>query len=350
VSGFRQVAFKEGKLLFTRQISLASNESADFIAGSIEQEVLNSLEYLKRLSLKDKDDLDLILIVSKEIKASLSKIKLKGNNIIILTPFEAANLLNYKELVKEEDKFGDLLISFNFSNNKPILPFIPPFVEKLRIFEFINKWIYVPFILIIPTLLIYVANTQYKTYNIGLEIEKSEQIKRTVEERYFQIQKATGNIEEGEKIKNIVNLYKLIAGSSASPLDIIKLFAKAKDKNVIVKSISWRLDNASADSSYQNGSPPIPGGLPVMGGGTPNQPNPSSSTTIFELEFYNNSEGYQQLFDNFDKFVHALQTAFIDYNIDYSRIAEKISFNEVNKIIPVQVTITGPKTTGAPLQ
>jgi len=84
VGGFRQVAFKNDKILFTRLISSAIGESPDFVVGNIEQEVQNSFEYLKRLSLKEGENCDIYFIVSQEVKNRLIKVKFKSKILLYL--------------------------------------------------------------------------------------------------------------------------------------------------------------------------------------------------------------------------------------------------------------------------
>jgi hypothetical protein len=342
VGGFRQVALKNEKILFTRQINVHNDETPNFIAGTIEQEISNSFEYLKRLSLKDSDNLDMYIIVSKEIKNSLQKIKLKATNVIILTPFEASTKLDYKNSVGDEDKFGDILLSINFANNKPLLPFIPPYIKRLIILEAVNKFIYLPLYLLFPLVIIYLCYLEYNLFSLQKDLAGQELIKLSAEQRYNTLQASANELGDATKISDVISLYKLLSGDNLSPLPILKDFIDARSENILVKAVNWR--------PASNTSQMIPGSAqsflisPINNGVVNENDNPNKSITILDLEFYNNDNNYQELFNNFDNFLKKLNNAFSDYDIQYSKLTEKISFNEINKIIPVQVTITGPKS------
>jgi hypothetical protein len=73
--GFRQVVFQDGKVIFTRLLNSIIDPNPDVIAGSIEQEITNSLEYLRRLSLKEKDEVYINMIVSSDIKKNIRRSK-----------------------------------------------------------------------------------------------------------------------------------------------------------------------------------------------------------------------------------------------------------------------------------
>lgn len=335
VSGFRQVTYLNRKIVFTRHLNISLSESNNFIAGNIEQEVSNSVEYLKRLSLKEKDQLDLYIIVSSEIKNSLLKLKLAFTNLVIMTPFEAANQLNYQGAVAEDDKFGDVLISIDFANGKPTLPLIPDFNKKLIILEKFNKIAPWPLVIYSVVCLSNLGINYHQIYKNKAEIDKLEQLKNIASTRLIEVKKSAGNLKDAEKISNVVSLYKLIANNSSSPLLMIKNFINSKDENILVKTLVWKANLKSEGVTINQGINSF-----EQSQAAKNSSSNDDFTATFNLEIYNNDYDYQAFFNNFDDFIKNLKKIFINNNISYSRLTERINFNETNKVIPVQLIIS----------
>jgi hypothetical protein len=334
VSGFRQVAFKNGKLVFTRLITSTMGESPDFVVGNIEQEIQNSIEYLKRLSLRDEDQYDLYFIVASDIKTRLVKVKFKAANTYAFTPYELAEKLGLARAANPDDKFADVVTSGYFTQVKPIQGFSTASISQLLMMETLNKYLHIPGILLIPLLLTTLATTQNEILNIRKDIQYAENERNLINERWKQFQLKNGagfNVEEATRIIDVTSVYKLLTASNASPIEALINFNHAKGNNVIVKKVEWKLKDDSV-----RGAPPVP--TPP---GAP--PAPQVASIDFNVDFYNKGQSYQELFDSFDSFIKGLENSFKKHTISYSRITEKISFNETNKVIPVQITVEGPK-------
>lgn len=132
VGGFRQVVLKDGRLIFTRITQESEGGTPAITAGNVEQEVLNTIEYLKRLSLTESSSLDLFFIVSQEIKANLSRDRMPCNQAYIFTPHEAAELCDLKQAVLSADRYGDMVIASAFgATKKRRLKMNPTYADKL---------------------------------------------------------------------------------------------------------------------------------------------------------------------------------------------------------------------------
>gem|GEM_PF-3345544 len=132
--GVRQVVLKNGQLIFTRLTQSTEDASPEVLAGSIEQEIANTLEYLKRLSYNEHDKLAVYGILSPESKEMVSP-KLEGGNssFKIFSPFEVAQLFNLEQAVLSGDKFGDVVLGTAFAMaNKKRLSLASPALEKLN--------------------------------------------------------------------------------------------------------------------------------------------------------------------------------------------------------------------------
>lgn len=132
--GVRQVVLKNGQLIFTRLTQSTEDASPEVLAGSIEQEIANTLEYLKRLSYNEHDKLAVYGILSPDAK-DMVKLKLEGPNSTykIFSPFEVAQIFDLEQAVLSSDKFGDVVLGTAFAvARKKRLSLASPALEALN--------------------------------------------------------------------------------------------------------------------------------------------------------------------------------------------------------------------------
>lgn len=325
VGGIRQIAFKGEKIIFTRMIHIQNDLLPDIIAGHIEQELLNSVEYLKRLSLKEGEAFDTYVIVSQEIKRSLETSRLPGKNILLLTPFEIATHLKLENAATPEDRFADVVMAVNFANQRPVLPLFTLFTKKLLLFNFSKRWIRLTSIVLTPLLLFYMALMTYEIFSVKKETLSIQQQKLVIETRWKEFQKENYSMEDTAKISDVIALYKILSGDNLSPLGLVHSFREMKFKGILVKSIDWRLKNSRiAQASAE-------------------EANVNKMAMTLELEFHTMGGSFEDLFENFDRFISQLKSTFYGYEVEYSRLPDRINFTNKASTIPLQVTITGPK-------
>lgn len=317
--GFRQVAFKNGKIVFTRLIAFTEDKYADVVAGNIEQDLLSSIEYLKRSTLKEGSLLNIYIVVSPDIKAALEKPRVTASSIVVLTPYELSKHLKLSNTALENDQFGDVVAAMAIGQRKPSLPLHTKITKQLYYMVIAQRWVTALFILTIPISLVFLGMEQYKTFNISGQISDTNAKLVEVNKRWEGLKNNLKyNVEDVYKITEIVSLHKTLTGTSQSPLALIAKFNEMRGDDVLVQSIDWQVQKVP----FQN-----------------------RSTTIakFNVEFRNLGNSYQVLFKNFDAFVKRLKETFSDYNVEYTRLTEKIIFNSESSVIPVEITIKGPK-------
>jgi len=132
VGGFRQVVTRNGKMIFTRMAQSVGETSPEVIAGNIEQEISNILEYMKRLGLQDPNLISVTILCSEEIKKAISPGNINAGESNVFTPFEIAELLGMKDVAKAEDQFGDVILcAFYAKTKKLILKLNTPYTKKI---------------------------------------------------------------------------------------------------------------------------------------------------------------------------------------------------------------------------
>ncbi len=119
VSGFRISAFYQGKIYFTRLTQHVVGENvAEVVAGNLEQEISNTIEYLKRLGFTTEEDAHISVIANEEILKKLELTRMNFGKIDKYTPYGAAKKLGITYAVKENDRYSDILCASHFANLK----------------------------------------------------------------------------------------------------------------------------------------------------------------------------------------------------------------------------------------
>lgn len=153
VGGFRQVVIRGGQLVFTRLAQMVGEPTPEVIAGNIEQEMLNTFEYLKRLGLQDPAALTATIIASGEIKTAFDPKTIRAGQCHFYTPHEAATILAMEQVAKPEDHFGDIVIASYIGRRKKLL---------LKL--------YTPYTLRIAKLMRYISAARYAAATAALGI------------------------------------------------------------------------------------------------------------------------------------------------------------------------------------
>ncbi|MDE3038847.1 MAG: hypothetical protein KGJ21_10425, partial [Pseudomonadota bacterium] len=111
VGGFRQVILHNGRIIFTRMAQPIGESTPEVIAGNIEQEMLSTIEYMRRLSFDAANGLDVYIIASGAIRAAIDSSKFGARTTHILTPYEVAQYLNIEGATQPTDQFGDVVLA-----------------------------------------------------------------------------------------------------------------------------------------------------------------------------------------------------------------------------------------------
>lgn len=133
VSGFRQVVLNNGKLIFTRVSQAIDDAIPAVIAGNIEQEIINTIEYLKRLEYRESSELEATVVVSQDVIESLDLQRFNFGRAYKLNPLDVAELLGLEQAALSADRFGDVVLGAAFGiSKKHALRFTNAYIEKLE--------------------------------------------------------------------------------------------------------------------------------------------------------------------------------------------------------------------------
>ncbi len=134
VSGFRQVVVHDGRLVFTRVSQAIDDAIPAVIAGNIEQEIINTVEYLKRLGFSDSNELDATVIVSQDVIESLDLKRFSFGRATALSPVRVSEMLALEQAALTADRFGDVVMAAAFGvAKKRSLRFSTAYIDKLAV-------------------------------------------------------------------------------------------------------------------------------------------------------------------------------------------------------------------------
>lgn len=315
VGGCRQVVMRDGKLAFTRMAQPFGDSTPAVIAGNIEQEIINTIEYLKRLGLQDHMQTAITIIASEEIKGSLDKRNLKAGEHHFFTPYEICTLLSLKDAAQQGDSFGDVVISaFIGKQKKLLLPLQTPYTKKLATFTMSIKAVKTTGTLSILVIITWLGMSGYGIFDAKRNSEALELKHRSLTADLERIQ------AHAKTLPVNINLFS----------DIMKL-SKTYNKNEyeilsFIGRIDESLQNTGLLNSYNwSGSDPM------------SVTKSTDKRTIkMEADLRLNMTGItqtQQLTDLVQTFMGRMQKNFPDYKITYSDLPGIVSDTKDTKIV-----------------
>ncbi|MCD6035570.1 MAG: hypothetical protein K0R63_1311 [Rickettsiales bacterium] len=340
--GFRLIVVKKDKLVFTRMLGDTQDNVPAIIAGNIEQEIANTIEYLRRLSLQADDTLDVIVTVSEDIKKRIDPAKIKATHISLFTPYELANILEIRNGADEGDRFSDTVFASFFVSRRPVLTLQTGSIKQYQLLHFAQRGAMATAGVLIPGLMIASLLNLFSAWRDATKAGEAENQKIALLTQYnAQAKEFMGerSLEDVTKINDVTALYKLLSGSAYSPLSTIEDFYRIQGKDIMVKTIVWNYTEQAQTPPTDGTAAPTPGTFPS-----------GTIRVTFDILFQNSESSIDSLFENFEDFISRLEQQFSDYTLNYTRLPSKISFDERSKPIPIQINIEGPKKVTDPAQ
>lgn len=349
VGGFRQIVTRNGRVIFTRLSQPIGEPSPPVIAGNIEQEINNTVEYLKRLSYVQADPLEIIVIVAHEIRQHLTLEGSELRHVSVRTPHEVAEEIGAVKATEEGDHFGDVVFASAFGLAKiPRKRFSIPELDKILQLQGVRSAVDIFTKLAVPALVGLALWSVWGIFTAGSDISFTEGKRNDAKARIAKLEQDKKALPpDMDKIIDSAQLDGVIAKNTFSPLPMIADFSKLLDENTLVKAIDW----VSAG--------PYPGGRRMLNPkdiGAPGQPPQIEAG--FTVEFLNNNGDIDEFLVRSDKFLRSATSGFNGYKVTFSDIpgitrqsqAVEVNFGQdkapVNQLpskdISVKYTISGP--------
>lgn len=356
VSGVRQVVLKDGQLIFTRLTQSTAEVSADLAAGNVEQEVLNTIEYLRRLSYSEQAGLEIYVLIAQEIKERMDVSKFRATRVNLFTPFEVAQLLNLGQAALSSDRYGDVVLGSSFGlNRKPKLKLTSAYGRKLDTLYKAKLGARIAAALVVAITGLMIVGDAISIGSISGAISDLEKQKTSLSGELATAKNDMASLGDDQAaIINTAELYKIAAIERVDPLAVVRALDPLMEPGTLVRSFSWKLTDAGALN------PAVPAA-------------PADSTTApyelqLEVEFNAHGGSRDKLAADAKAFVGRLETAFSNYDVKADKLPGTMGDNgqvTMNFDDPsvkdktlkegeniVKLSISGPKppaaATGAP--
>lgn len=324
LGGFRLNVYLEGKLFFTRLVHASLEHSPEMLAGSLEQEILNTLEYLRRTSLEEDETVETYAIVSHAIKQTLETMNIAGARLQVFSPYDVSQAIDLPHAAKKEDRFADIILATSFIYSLPVIKCHTRETQKLAYMSLVHRLSLAATATLVPLILFFSLMAFVDLLGANQKVDKALIEKKRLDVEWAKVQKDIElyQTEDKAKINDIISLYKLLSGESFTPLTIAEQFGNAQGEFAQVRSFNWQFKQGVRRFGKQE---------------------PDQTYSMFSIDFINDKEGFDQLFEDFDSFTTQLKETFAQYDVEYSRLPEKLSFKDRKTTIPIKITITGPK-------
>jgi hypothetical protein len=330
VGGFRQIVYRDHRVIFTRIAQPIGGLAPDVIAGNIEQETLNTVEYIRRLGFENNDDLEIYVICSQEVKGAIDASKLQGRATYILTPLEVAEKLKLLAAAEKTDRFGDVVMaSFFINHHRPVLRLSTPYSNRLQHFKVAELGLKIAGAVLVPLLLILSTLEIFDIVEAKGKLDETLTKKLASEKELEDIQQIQQTLPAFSDVAvDIVSVNQALTKETYRPLTFLTDFAILKGANVQVKKFELTVtQNLTAPNKMQ----------------------------VTYFAFINNpSGGIDKLLEDIEKFTDTVRSKFRNYEVTFSGLpgersgtfsvdmGEKKSKQDDENKSPFEITIKGP--------
>ncbi len=304
VGGFRQVILRNGRLIFTRMAQPIGESTPEVIAGNIEQEMLSTIEYMRRLSFTPQAGLDIYIIASAALKPLIDPSKFEASAMHILTPYETAQYLGIEGATQPADQFGDVILAASIGcSRKHVLTLTTPQSRQFDKLYQLMLYQRAAAALVGLGIILYAGNLTYGVYGT---FAKNEELEHTRASRQKSLESLREEIKKSnldvEKTGDLIDLYQQLQKEKFTPLPFISKIGAIIKPPIVVKAVSWSVEDKPAG--------PI-----------------AKMTAVFTLEFP--GVGSLDAFKVVSKKVQTdLREAFKGYDVAYTKVPPKFSESE----------------------
>lgn len=302
VGGFRQVVLKGGKLIFTRLTQATNEAQPEVLAGNVEQEILNTIEYLKRLSYNPKHGLDIYIIVAQEIKTSVSTLRFGATNAHVLTPFEASELLKLKQAVLSGDRYADVVLATSFGTSRTtrlqLNSTYSAGIKRLESGLFMLRTAAAAGIvgLLGYTAYNFISMQSLSGGNTDLQLQK-----RGKEEALANLNEASKQLPANvDEVVDMMFFNEVLSEKNYGLLDFVKDISGMVDENSLIYGLSWNVSNVINPSRNPN--------------------NAQKLKISFDVEMVYAEENWERFQEKYDAYVKRIEEQFPAYEVTHSSL------------------------------
>ncbi|MDC0857118.1 hypothetical protein OAP83_00205 [Rickettsiales bacterium] len=313
-SGIRFAITKNNDLIFTRLLHYHcdNNELSEDKIKIIKNEILGTIEYLKRLDYNENEKISIFLLTDNAFQTVFKTFDLSQNFI-----FVDLNLFGkfiFKDIANiDYDNSPDKLFMHYFVDKGHFNGLLPKDHKKEAIL-YENNMIanvamvfVVTIILIVSSLpLIQIAAKKQNIDNILIDRQRFSKQLETIREEKFGF-----DIDE-DKVIDVASLHEKLLTRAQDPIDLLYKFNKFVPNNIVISDIDWQ------------------------------EHKETQMKLVVSANFKSDGLSFEEIFSAYDSFLRSIRKGFPKYEIDHSDLPDTISFERSNENLPINIQIVGP--------
>lgn len=298
VSGFRQIVLRDGKLVFTRVTQAIDDGVPAVLAGNIEQEIIGTIEYLRRLGFQENESLEMFIIAAQEVKEVLDIARFRVGGHQVLTPLDVADMFGLQQAALSADRFGDVIMASWFGTSKKrVLKFNTAYGEKLTKFYGAARGLKVVGGVLAVGLIGATLLNVKDAIVLGGEASSIEQQRAPQQGQITKLQKTLDSLDADVAFKTaVVTVDDVYLKDAISPLDFASKLAGLMTETFRAESMEW-------DTKAQSATPDAAAG-------------PAAALEVkVKISIQGSFPDVEALTNNTDAFVENLKSNLKDYDV-----------------------------------
>ena len=133
VGGFRIIVTKDSQLVFSRLLNFDMEEFGDEKVVNLKNQILGTIEFLRRIGYKDKQGINVFLLFTSELISRFNISDLKGYNVTPVSEEDLTNIAYKKKLRESLQHSIELDISAFFYSKGRYLGFLTKNLEQVSL-------------------------------------------------------------------------------------------------------------------------------------------------------------------------------------------------------------------------
>jgi hypothetical protein len=313
-SGIRIITEQNRNILLNTKIKYPIDKSQDFIQGTIEHELNETLLSLKHIVEYDEEvTINLTIVAEEKIASLLKELKFNTDSQTIIG-LEKINSNKFDRIITPElTTYFDVILSNIILKNK-FYPATNSELKKLLNLRAFNRFCSKPFLI---ALLILAIGNIFIKYTISNNEASIANLSRSYFKTLLEYRKLKGyfsNIEHLDQSIEILLLQEKLSLPKAKPFELFYEFMLLQQERVQIDHIKW----------YKN------------------RLNPNLAFTAeIELKYSIKNISRDEFTNELTGYFKELKKQFRQYNIDYVRNEGKAKIKSDKISIPIKIIISG---------
>jgi hypothetical protein len=254
--GIRQIVVRGDKLAITRLTPSPAGASgpAD-VALAISRETISTIGYLNRLGYTENDRLNIIVIGSEAMRSAFDEPQAPGRTTTVLTPSEAASLVELAEFAETPEGHGDLLhAAWAAKKRRPTLQMSADVLGRRQIqMVAARKWLVVAMGVLAVVLGAYCTNLAFDVLSqrgiISMGQAGEASLKRTLAELQQRIDSFP---DQPRRIIAVLEHHEKLAIQSAEPVPVLAAISDSLTPSIRLMNLRWDAEDVRGDPSEDN--------------------------------------------------------------------------------------------------